>query len=70
MRAIVLGVAALALLAGAASAQAVYPSYGNGPPLYNYAGPAMAAPVHAAPEKAMYFNVQALLARDLEFLPI
>lgn len=49
MSAIVLGVAALALLAGAASAQAVYPSYGNGPPLYNYAGPAMAAPVHAAP---------------------
>ena len=53
MRAIVLGVAALALLAGAASAQAVYPSYGYAPygysytaraPLYDYAGPASSAP--------------------------
>ena len=52
MRAFVLGSAALALSAGAASAQSVYPSYGYGPygygytapaPLYDYAGPASAA---------------------------
>jgi hypothetical protein len=55
---LVLGVAALALSAGAASAQVVYPGYGYEPyghgytatgPLYDYAGPASAAPVHAAP---------------------
>jgi len=55
---LVLGVATLALSAGAASAQALYPSYGYEPygygytaraPLYDYAGPASAAPVHAAP---------------------
>ena len=43
MRALVLGAAGLTLSAGAASAQAVYPSYGYGPyaaPLYDYAGPA------------------------------
>jgi hypothetical protein len=44
MRALVLGAAALALSAGAASAQAVYPS-----PLYDYAGPAALAPVPATP---------------------
>jgi hypothetical protein len=58
MRALVLGAAALALSAGAASAQAVYPVYGYGPhgdgytvtaPLYDYAGPASPAPVHTAP---------------------
>ena len=58
-RAQVLGAAALALSAGAASAQGVYPSYGYGPaplhdyaapaPLYDYAGPGLPAPVHAAP---------------------
>jgi hypothetical protein len=50
---LVLGVAALALSAGAASAQALYPSDGYGPygygyiapaPLYDYAGPASATP--------------------------
>ena len=62
---LVLGVAALALSAGAASAQVVYSGYGYAPygygygpygygyvataPLYDYAGPASAAPVHAAP---------------------
>jgi len=43
MRALVLGAAALALSAGAGSAQPGYPSYGYGPyaaPLYDYAGPA------------------------------
>src|SRR6516165_6061109 len=43
MRALVLGAAALALSAGAGSAQPAYPSYGYGPyaaPLYDYAGPA------------------------------
>jgi len=49
---LVLGVATLALSAGAASAQALYPSYGYEPygygytataPLYDYAGPASAA---------------------------
>src|SRR5215469_2884140 len=58
MRALVLGAAGLALSAGAASAQALYPSDGYGPygygyaapaPLYDYAGPASAASVHAAP---------------------
>ena len=57
MRALVLGAAALALSAGAASAQAVYPVYGYGPhgddytvtaPLYDYAGPASPAPGFAA----------------------
>jgi hypothetical protein len=52
MRAFILGTA-LALSAGAASAQAVYPSDGYGPhgygytapaPLYDYAGPAAASP--------------------------
>ena len=55
MRALVLGAAALTLSAGAASAQAVYPSYGYAPygygykataPLYDYAGPASSAPPH------------------------
>ena len=50
---LVLGVATLALSAGAASAQALYPSYGYEPygygytataPLYDYAGPASATP--------------------------
>ena len=58
MRALVFGAATLALSAGAASAQAVYPVYGYGPhgdgytvtaPLYDYAGPASPAPVHTAP---------------------
>jgi hypothetical protein len=53
MRALVLGVATLTLSAGVASAQAVYPSQGDGPygygytataPLYYYAGPASATP--------------------------
>jgi len=57
-RALVLGAAALAFSAGAASAQAVYPSYDYGPygygynapaPLYDYAGPASSAPVPTAP---------------------
>jgi hypothetical protein len=50
------GAAALTLSAGAASAQAVYPSYGYTPygyiataPLYDYAGPASSAPVPTAP---------------------
>ena len=55
MRALVLGAAALTLSAGAASAQALYPSDGYGPygygyiapaPLYDYAGPASSAPPH------------------------
>jgi hypothetical protein len=53
MKALVLGAAALTLSAGAASAQAVSPSYGHAPygyaataPLYDYAGPASSAPVH------------------------
>jgi hypothetical protein len=50
---LVLGAAAFALSAGAASAQALYPSDGYGPygygytppaPLYDYAGPASATP--------------------------
>jgi hypothetical protein len=50
---LVLGLATLALSAGAASAQALYPSDGYGPygyahiapaPLYDYAGPASATP--------------------------
>src|SRR5215469_5164324 len=50
---LVLGAAALALSAGAASPQALYPSNGYGPygygyrapaPLYDYAGPASATP--------------------------
>jgi len=58
MRALVLGSAALALSAGVASAQSVYPSYGYGPygygytapaPLYDYAGPASAAPRRYGP---------------------
>jgi len=43
---LVLGVAALALSASAASAQSAYPSYGTAP-LYNYAG--AASVVHRAP---------------------
>jgi hypothetical protein len=42
-KALVLGAAALALSAGTASAQAMYPSYGTAP-LYDYAGPASATP--------------------------
>ena len=50
---LVLGLATLALSAGAASAQALYPSDGYGPygygyiapaPLYDYAGPGSATP--------------------------
>ena len=49
-KALVLGVAALALSGGAASAQVAYPSYGYAPygygyaataPLYDYAAPAL-----------------------------
>jgi hypothetical protein len=52
MRALILG-AALAIAAGAASAEALFPSYGYGPygyaytapaPLYDYAGPPSGAP--------------------------
>jgi hypothetical protein len=55
---LVLGAASLAISAGAASAQAVYPSNGYAPhgygytvlaPLYDYAGPASSAPVPATP---------------------
>jgi len=49
---LVLGAAALALSAGAASAQTVYPGYGGytaTTPLYDYAGPASSAPVPATP---------------------
>jgi hypothetical protein len=57
---LVLGVAALALSVGAASAQALYPGYGYAPygygytataPLYDYAAPAYgyAAPAYVAP---------------------
>jgi hypothetical protein len=53
MRALVLGAAALALSAGAASAQVGYGPHGDGytvtAPLYDYAGPASPAPVHTAP---------------------
>jgi hypothetical protein len=60
---LVLGVATLALSAGAASAQAVYPGYGYAPygygyaataPLYDYAAPAYgyAAPAYVAPAPA------------------
>jgi hypothetical protein len=45
---LVLGVATLALSAGAASAQAVYPNTATAP-LYDYAGPASSAPVPATP---------------------
>lgn len=48
MRTLVLGVAALTLSAGAASAQAVYPDTATAP-LYDYAGPASSAPGHTAP---------------------
>jgi hypothetical protein len=59
MRALLLGVATLALSAGTASAQWVYPGYGYAPygygyydyaataPLYDYAAPAYAAPATA-----------------------
>ena len=57
MRALVLGAASLALSAGAASAQTVYPGYGYAPygypataPLYDYAGPASSAPIPTAPQ--------------------
>ena len=55
---LVLGAATLALSASAVSAQALYPDYGYAlydygyaamAPLYDYAGPASAAPVHSAP---------------------
>jgi hypothetical protein len=58
MRALVLGSAALALSTGAASAQSMHPGYGYGPygygytapaPLYDYAGPASAAPRRYGP---------------------
>jgi hypothetical protein len=48
MRILVLGAAALAL-SGSASAQTAFPSYRNGAPLYDYAGPASSAPVGTAP---------------------
>ena len=54
MRALVLGAAALALSAGAASAQTVYPGYDGytaTAPLYDYAGPAASAPVPATPHE-------------------
>ena len=61
MKALVLGASALMTLsAGAASAQAAYPSYGHTlygygytatAPLYDYAGPASSAPVHATPRE-------------------
>jgi len=54
MRALVLGAAALALSAGAASAQTVYPGYDGytaTAPLYDYAGPASSAPVPATPHE-------------------
>ena len=44
MRAVVLGVATLALSAGAASAQAVYPGYGYAPYGYGYGAVAPATP--------------------------
>jgi hypothetical protein len=47
MRALVLGAASLAISAGAASAQTVYPS--GRAPLYDYAGPASSAPVPTTP---------------------
>jgi hypothetical protein len=47
MRALVLGAASLAISAGAASAQTVYPS--GTAPLYDYAGPASSAPVPTTP---------------------
>jgi hypothetical protein len=47
MRALVLGAASLAISAGAASAQPVYPS--GTAPLYDYAGPASSAPVRTTP---------------------
>jgi hypothetical protein len=46
---LVLGVATLALSAGAASAQAVYPNTATAP-LYDYAGPSW-PPVHKAPHE-------------------
>jgi hypothetical protein len=59
MRALVLGVATLAVSAGAASAQVVYPGYGYAPygygyagygyGLYDYAGNGYAAPGYVAP---------------------
>src|SRR6516225_285322 len=51
---LVLGAAALALSAGAASAQTVYPGYDGytaTAPLYDYAGPASSAPVPATPHE-------------------
>ena len=54
MRALVLGAAALALSAGAASAHTVYPGYDGytaTAPLYDYAGPASSAPVPATPHE-------------------
>jgi hypothetical protein len=47
MRALVLGAASLAISAGAASAQTVYPS--GTAPLYDYAGPASSALVPTTP---------------------
>jgi hypothetical protein len=45
---LVLGVVALALSAGSATAQAVYPNPATNP-LYDYAGTASPAPAHMAP---------------------
>ena len=77
MRALVLGVATLTLSAGVASAQAVYPSQGDGPygygytataPLYYYAGPASATPhgygplnFPAPPSEPGYYTAQSVL---------
>jgi hypothetical protein len=47
MRALFLGAASLAISAGVASAQTVYPS--GRAPLYDYAGPASSAPVPTTP---------------------
>ena len=47
MRALVLGAASLAISAGAASAQTVYPS--GTAPLYDYAGPASSASAPTTP---------------------
>jgi hypothetical protein len=52
VRPLVLGATAFALSAGVASAQqAPYGYYRVTAPLYDYAGPAPAAPLHAGPHK-------------------
>src|SRR6516225_5403313 len=70
---LVLGAASLAISAGAASAQAVYPSNGYAPygygytvlaPLYDYAGPASSAPVPPA-EPGYYTAQSAVVSQPL-----